>query len=211
MYIKLYLTRQEKTQLDVLAKQKQMSVSKLCHDRIFPLQDLEGVDLPQIKESILSIQEEVPPSLTDETQKSYSSRTCSHSVKVYFTESEFTSLQSDAKGLPLSRFIRKEFLSRKEPVKILVDTDDISFLTMKVSAYTERLNNLIASLALQQQLCESDYEQLLQIASETEKALRDAANYAKANRTSIRASGVRILRKEIRRVLEKLQREEQTK
>lgn len=211
MYIKLYLTRQEKTQLDVLAKQKQMSVSKLCHDRVFPLQDLEGVDLPQIKESILSIQEEVPPSLTDETQKSYSSRTCSHSVKVYFTESEFASLQSDAKGLPLSRFIRKEFLSRKEPVKILVDTDDISFLTMKVSAHTERLNNLIASLALQQQLCESDYEQLLQIASETEKALRDAATYAKANRTSIRASGVRILRKEIRRVLEKLQREEQTK
>ena len=52
MYIKLYLTRQEKTQLDVLAKQKQMSVSKLCHDRVFPLQDLEGVDLPQIKESI---------------------------------------------------------------------------------------------------------------------------------------------------------------
>ena len=131
--------------------------------------------------------------------------------KVYFTESEYASLQSDAKGLPLSRFIRKEFLSRKEPVKILVDTDDISFLTMKVSAYTERLNNLIASLALQQQLCESDYEQLLQIASGTEKALRDAANYAKANRTSIRASGERILRKEIQRVLEKLQREEQTK
>ena len=76
MYIKLYLTRQEKTQLDVLAKQKQMSVSKLCHDRIFPLQDFEGADLPQIKESIQPIQKDVPLSLTDETQKSYFSRSC---------------------------------------------------------------------------------------------------------------------------------------
>ena len=39
-----------------------------------------------------------------------------------------------------------------------------------------------------------------------ETALRDAANYAKANRSSIRASGVRILRKEIQKAVEKLQR-----
>lgn len=182
MYIKLYLTEQEKLQLEELADQKQISVSRLCHDRIFPLTSA----LPYS-----SIRKE-------SDRKKYN-----QSVKVYFTDFEYASLLSDAKGVPLSRYIRKEFLSRREPVQISVYTDDISALTMKVSGYIEQLHNFIAALAIRRQLYEADYERLIRIASDTQTAIREVANYAKANRSSIRASGVRILRKEIEKAVEK--------
>ena len=125
-----------------------------------------------------------------------------HAVKVYFTDTEYAALLSDAKGLPLSRYVRKEFLSRKEPVQLSVYTDDISALTVKVSGYIEQLHNFIAALAIRRQLYEADYGRLMQIAEDTRTALRETAANAKANRSSIRASGVRILKKEIRQALE---------
>ena len=74
---------------------------------------------------------------------------------------------------------------------------------MQVSGYIQRLYSFIAALAIRQQLYEADYNHLIQIANDTQKALRDVANYAKANRSSIRAAGVRILRKEIKKAVEK--------
>lgn len=180
MYIKLYLTQSEKLQLEALAAKKNISVSGFCHDRIFPL----------------------PSALPDAIDsKDNRKETYSHAVKVYFTASEYATLLSDANGLPLSRYIRKEFLSRKEPVQISVYTDDISALTMNVSSYIEQLHHFIAALAIRRQLYEADYERLMQIAEDTRSALREAAGNAKANRSSIRASGVRILRKEIKHAL----------
>ena len=105
--------------------------------------------------------------------------------------------------MPLSRYMRNLYLSRMEPVEISVYTDDISALTMKVSGYIEQLHNFIAALAIRRQLYEADYNRLIQIADDTKKALRDVANFTKANRASIRASGVRIMRKEIKKALEK--------
>lgn len=74
---------------------------------------------------------------------------------------------------------------------------------MQVSGYIQKLYRFIAALAIRQQLYEADYNHLIQIAIDTQKALRDVANYAKANRSSIRAAGVRILRKEIKKAVEK--------
>ena len=72
-----------------------------------------------------------------------------------------------------------------------------------MSGYIQRLYSFIAALAIRQQLYEPDYNHFLQIANDTQKALRVIANYVKANRSSIRASGVRILRKEIKKAVEK--------
>lgn len=51
------------------------------------------------------------------------------------------------------------------------------------------------------ELYDADRNWLLEIASATETALRQAANYTKANRSSIRSSGLRWLRKELKRIL----------
>lgn len=104
----------------------------------------------------------------------------------------------------MSRYIRREYLSRREPIVISVYTDDISALAVRVSSYIEQLNNFIAALALRQQLHEADYQRLIQITNDTKMALKEVATYTKNNRKSIRASGVRILRKEIKRAAQQL-------
>ena len=189
MYIKLYLSGQEKKHLEDIAEAKKVSVSKLCYEQVLPL----------LSSSFLSVNDfECGTDSSNDENLKYD-----RCVKVYFSDREYQNLLKGAKGMPLSRYLRNQYLSRKEPVKISVYADDISALTMKVSGYIEQLHNFIAALAIRRQLYEADYNRLIQIADDTKKALRDVANFTKANRASIRASGVRILRKEIKKALEK--------
>ena len=189
MYIKLYLSEQEKKRLEDIATAKKVSVSKLCYEQVLPL--LSG--------SFLSIDDyEYGTDGNNDENLKYD-----RCVKVYFTDNEYQTLLKGAKGMPLSRYMRNQYLSRLEHVEISVYTDDISALTMKVSKYIEQLHNFIAALAIRRQLYEADYNRLIQIADDTKKALRDVATFTKANRASIRSSGVRILRKEIKKALEK--------
>lgn len=189
MYIKLYVTEEEKAQLDVIAKKRNVALSRLCYEQIIPLLHNPLTD------SISS-----QPNGTDREP-------ITEIVALHLSSSEYAALTRNAKGTPLSKFIRNTLLYRSEPIRIEVYTDDISILTMKVSGYIEQLHNFIAALAIRRQLYEADYERLIQIANDTKTALQDAANYAKANRSSIRASGVRILRREIKKAVEKLHSE----
>lgn len=189
MYIKLYISQYEKEQLESIADSKGISLSKLCYEQITPL----------LADNLLQPYEA-------QSQDNGDSQNLSRCVKVYFTDKEYRKLLSSSKGMPLSRFIRKEYLSRKEPIIISVYTDDISALAVKVSAYIEQLNNFIAALALRNQLYEADYQRLIQIANNTQTALKDVAVHTKNNRKSIRASGVRILRKEIQSAILKSQK-----
>ncbi len=190
MYIKLYLSEQEKQRLAEIAGRRKLSVSRLCYEHVTPL---------------LCNPLAVPETSSNDSEAG--NQKYNNCVKVYFSDAEYRELLAQAKGMPLSRYVRKEYLLRREPVEISVYTDDISILTMKVSGYIEQLHNFIAALAIRRQLYEADYERLIQIANDTKTALRAAATYAKANRSSIRASGVRILRKEIKKAVEQLQSE----
>ena len=185
MYIKLYVSEEEKAKLEAIAKKKNMALSRLCYEQVIPLLHSPLTDS-------LSIQ-------TNEKDR----EPITEIITLHLSSSEYNALAKRAKGTPLSKYIRNTLLYRSEPVRIEVYTEDISILTMKVSGYIEQLHNFIAALAIRRQLYEADYERLIQIANDTKTALRDAANYAKANRSSIRASGIRILRKEIKKAVEK--------
>ena len=186
MYIKLYVSEEEKAKLEAIAKKRNIALSRLCYEQVVPL-----LHNPLSDAAITKSDQTVPEN-------------CTKIVSLHLTDSEYASLVKRAKGTPLSRYLRRTLLNNYEPIRIEIYTEDISALTMKVSAYIDQLHNFIAGLAIRRQLYETDYERLIQIANDTKIALRDAANYAKANRSSIRASGVRILRKEIQKAVEKL-------
>lgn len=184
MYIKLYVSEEEKAKLEAIAKKKNMALSRLCYEQVIPLLHSPLTDS-------LSIQ-------TNEKDR----EPITEIITLHLSSSEYNALAKRAKGTPLSKYIRNTLLYRSEPIRIEVYTEDISILTMKVSGYIEQLHNFIAALAIRRQLYEADYERLIQIANDTKTALRDAANYAKANRSSIRSSGIRILRREIKKAVE---------
>ena len=104
----------------------------------------------------------------------------------------------------MSKYLRKLYLAYRKPVEISVYTEDIAALSLQVSSYVKQLRRFIAGLAVREQLYESDYQYLIQLAEDMQKSLRDVAAAVKANRDSIRASGVRIIRKEIQAALEQL-------
>lgn len=184
MYIKVYLSESEKKVLEELARHRKISVSKLCYEQLSPL-------LSQGLEELLANN----PNLQDVSQP------YKHCARIYLSENEYTSLIKGANGMPLSRYLRKILMNRRQPIIITVYTEDISALSIKVSSYIEQLHNFIAALAIRRQLYEADYKRLIQIASDTQTALRDVAKHTKANRSSIRTSGVRILRKEIQKAI----------
>lgn len=183
MYIKVYLSETEKSHLQEIAEEKRISLSELCYRQLDPL-------LKSPVHRFLTEDKEAPS-------------TEGKNILVHLTADEYTLLLSQAQGMPLSRYFRKILLQQKTPIPIQIYTDDISILTMKVSKYIEQLNNFIAALAIRQQLHEADYERLLQVASDTETALREAGTNARKNRSSIRAAGIRILRKEIQKAVKK--------
>jgi len=185
MYIKMYVTEYERKQLEQIAQRKKIPLSKLCYEQIIPL-----LHNP-MKDATIYL-----PNQTDWEK-------CTHSVTLHLNNSEYDTLMKKANGSPLSRYIRSILLYHSEPIHIEVYTEDISILTMQVSGYIQRLYSFIAALAIRQQLYEVDYNHLIKITNDTQKALQDVVNYAKANRSSIRATGVRILRKEIKKAVEK--------
>lgn len=72
---------------------------------------------------------------------------------------------------------------------------------MRVSDYHVQLQNFIAALYLRNELYDSDRNRLLEIARNTQIALRDVANITRANRNAIRSNGTRWLKREIKRIL----------
>lgn len=183
MYIKVYLSETEKNHLQKIAEKKRISLSELCYRQLDPL-----------------LKSPVHRFLTEDNK---ATSTEGKNILVHLTAEEYTLLLSQAQEMPLSRYFRKILLQQKMPIPIQIYTDDISILNVKVSKYIGQLNNFIAALAIRQQLHEADYERLIQIASDTEAALREAGAYARKNRSSIRAAGIRILRKEIQKAVEK--------
>lgn len=183
MYIKVYLTEIEKNHLQEIAKMRDISLSELCYRQLNPLLKAPAHEF-----------------LTDTLEPDPVGK---KRITVHLSEKEHSLLLNLSNGMPLSKYIRKSLLRQKEPIRIEVYTNDISALTVKVSKYIDRLNSFIAALAMREQLYEADYRHLIQIADDTKIALRDAATVAKKNRYSIRTSGVRILRKEIQKAVEK--------
>lgn len=187
MYIKLYVTEEEKAQLEKIAIQRKLSLSRLCYEQIIPL--LHN-----------SLADAAPAPIEQKRSRNYT-----HVTSLHLSDNEYAMLTKKAGGTPLSKYIRNIILYQCDPIRIEVYTEDIAALSIKVSSYIEQLHNFIAALAIRRQLYEADYERLIQIANDTKTALKDAASAAKANRSSIRASGIRILRKEIQKAVDTLQ------
>lgn len=183
MYIKIYVSEEEKNRLKALASQRGQTLSALCYERLTPL----------LHPPLAEVQAPAPPA--EEARMD-------QTVTLHLTSQEYTFLKDLAAGTPLSKYIRRQLLYRREAVSIEVYTEDISILTLKVSGYLERFYSFVAALAIRRQLQEADYSRLLLIAEETKKALRDAAASAKANRNAIRSAGLRMLRAEIKTALE---------
>lgn len=183
MYVKVYMSEPERDTLSRLAERKGVALSQLIYSRLLPL-----------------LHDEVADMVAFDSLKEEDAALC-QTLTLHLTQAEYALLQRQARGTPLSVYIRYLVFSRPLPVVLEIGSDDLAALSLKVSTYLEQLRNFIAALYIRNELYDADRNRLLEIASATETALRQAANYTKANRSSIRSSGLRWLRKELKRIL----------
>lgn len=181
MYVKLYLSEEEKACLEDIAKARCVSLSNLCYSQLLPL-----------------LQNPLKYSSLDAQKKS---ERCDKKITLHLTSSEYDFLIKKANGTQVSKYLRNMILYHTEPVNIVVYTDDISALSIKVTKFIEHFEGFVAALALHQQLYAADYKRLTELAEGIKDALRDTARNCLLNRKSIRSSGVRILKQEIKREL----------
>lgn len=185
MYVKVYMTEQEKETLARLAEKRGLALSQLIYARLLPLLHDEAEDMAAFG------------TLSDAAEQTAVTQT----LTLHLTEPEMSLLQKQAKGTPLSVYVRYLLFKTRTPAMIEIASDDIAALSLMVSAYLEQLRNFAAALYVRNELFDADRNRLMEIAANTEAALRQAAAYTKADRKAIRASGSRWLRKELKRIL----------
>lgn len=187
MYVKVYMTEQEKETLSGLADKKGLALSHLIYERLLPLlhdKAEETATFNTLSSRVTSDRDNLTETLT-----------------LHLSRPEIRLLQELAKGTPLSVYARYLLFQTQTPAVIQVESDDIAALTLTVSAYLEQLRNFAAALYVRNELYDADRNRLMEIATRTEAALRQTAAYTKANRQSIRASGNRWLKQELKRIL----------
>ena len=187
MYVKVYMTEQEKETLSGLADKKGLALSHLIYERLLPLlhdRAEEAAAFDTLSNRVTSGRDNLTEALT-----------------LHLSRPEVRLLQDLAKGTPLSVYVRYLLFQTQTPAVIQIDADDIAALTLTVSAYLEQLRNFAAALYVRNELYDADRNRLMEIATKTETTLRQTAAYTKANRQSIRASGNRWLRRELKRIL----------
>lgn len=187
MYVKLYLSEEEKTCLERIAEARGISLSSLCYSQILPL-----------------LRNPLQYTSLDASKKR---ENCDRKITLHLTSGEYDFLIKKANGTQVSKYLRNMILYHTEPVNIVVYTDDISALSIKVTKFIEHFEGFVAALALHQQLYEADYKRLTELAEDIKDALRDTARNCLLNRKSIRSSGVKILKQEIKRELSKFSTE----
>ncbi len=187
MYVKVYMTEQEKETLSGLADKRGLALSHLIYERLLPLLH----DNAEEAAAFDTLSSRVTPGRNNLTE----------TLTLHLSRPEVRLLQELAKGTPLSVYVRYLLFQTQTPAVIEVDAEDIAALTLTVSAYLEQLRNFAAGLYVRNELYDADRNRLLEIAAKTETALRQTAAYTKANRQSIRASGSRWLRRELKRIL----------
>lgn len=187
MYVKVYMTEQEKETLSGLANKRGLALSHLIYERLLPLLH----DKAEEAAAFDTLSSRVTPGRDNLTE----------TLTLHLSRPEVMLLQELAKGTPLSVYVRYLLFQTQTPAVIQVESEDIAALTLTVSVYLEQLRNFAAGLYVRNELYDADRNRLLEIAAKTETALRQTAAYTKANRQSIRASGSRWLRRELKRIL----------
>ena len=150
MYVKVYMSEPERDTLLQLAGRKGIALSQLIYTQLLPLLHNELTNLLAFD----SLQEE------DNTP------VC-QTLTLHLTQAEYDLLQHQAKGTPLSVYVRYLIFSRHLPATVEIASDDIDALNLKVSTYIEQLQNFIAALYIRNELYDADRNRLMQIASNT--------------------------------------------
>lgn len=173
-HIKVNVSQAEKNIIEELARQQNLSTSAFVKKQL---------------EQFLTTEETVNVS------HEYLADCKNHIVKVPVSEYELLTIKNNAGAKTVAAYVRDAALNGTKVIRVEVYDDDIVDLMHRTQPQLTRIFNIVNALQVQNKLQDSQYQKLEEILTSISKDIRNTASYVRKNRTSIRQTRLRELRK----------------
>ena len=173
-HIKVNVSKYEKSQIEDLARQHQMSASAFVKSQLEPiLHDKDDVSAAY----------------------EYEAGDRDHCIKVPVSQRELTTIKEKAGTRTIAAYMRNTALNGSKTLRIEVYDDDIVDLMHRVQPQIDTLFGVVKALQLQKQLQPAQYTRLEELLYGISKDIRNVVSDVRKNRNSIRQTRLRELRR----------------
>lgn len=173
-FVKVNMTQDEKSKIEKLAKQHQMSTSAFVKSQLSSLlQNEEIVSAPY----------------------EYEAEGRNHVIRVPVSPRELETIKAKAGARTIAAYVRDAALNGSKILKVEVYDDDIVDLEHRIQPQIDRIFGIAKALQMQSQLKEAQYLQLEILLSSILKDIRGTVSNVRKNRNSIRQTRLRELRR----------------
>lgn len=173
-FIKVNVSKYEKSQIEDLARQHQMSASAFVKSQLEPiLHDKDDVSAPY----------------------EYEAGDRDHCIKVPVSQRELTTIKEKAGARTIAAYMRNTALNGSKTLRVEVYDDDIVDLMHRVQPQIDTLFGVVKALQLQKQLQPAQYTRLEELLYSISKDIRNVVSNVRKNRNSIRQTRLRELRR----------------
>ena len=172
-FIKVNLTAEEKQKIDTLARQNNLSTSAFVKNQLASVLNTDTAD----------VMFEQPLQKRD------------HRITVLLSQQELDTIKQKAGHKTISSYIRNSALNGSKVIKIDVYDDDVTELIHDIQPQISAIYNILSALHVQNKLHDSQYKQLENLLVDILKDIRSTASLIINNRTSLRNTRLRELRR----------------
>lgn len=173
-FVKVNVTPGEKRQIEMLARQHNMSASAFVKSYLSP---------------ILRINPEV------DAPYDYEPEERDLRVEIRVSENEMKTIKEKAGAKSVASYVRNTALNGSKTLRIEVYDDDIVDLMHRVQPQIDTLFGVVKALQLQKQLQPAQYTRLEELLYGISKDIRNVVSNVRKNRNSIRQTRLRELRR----------------
>lgn len=183
--IQIVVSDQEKITLDEMAKRHNLSTSKFIKSLISD-----------------SLPDDTSTTIASIMPKPAESR--NRNIHITVSDSEYEQIKMNAGNKTIARYARQTLLTGTHPIIISVEDEDIRELTDAIRPLYKRIIGIFEAMRMQSKIFPQQVDQLINLQEEIYDIVTTVQKNVYNNRNSIRKSGVRELRRRIKRETEKL-------
>lgn len=181
--MKLYLSPEDKEQLEALAAKKGQSLSAYVRDVL-------KKELPKKDKNIIDKDEITPGGLKEK------------SIKIYLTEAEYNAIKEEAGDVSISTYFRNYILDKASGKYIFeIKTDDITELNETMAEINMHIDGFIGALRFRNDIYQADIERLEGLLAKANEAVTTLSKDVYNNREITRKNAKKDLKARIKKVV----------
>lgn len=196
----VYLSDEERSVLNKIAKSKQLSISSCIRLLISSSLNKENEFL--MTEKLEADLDSLDDLFIEAYDLSMTKGARNNLIRVYLTEEEAEYIRKAAKGQSISSYVRQRLLrSVSSRFEFVVTTDDIQELAKQNEELNMHFAGFVSALKIRSSVNNADFQYCQKLLQEINENTAELKKAVLKNRYSIRQQGRRYLEKQIRAIL----------